>query len=81
VLLVGVLATLAGCIAGYLFLGWLVTELFPRQMPDMSLRMSVSPATLLITLGAGVFVVAAAPLLLVRRLLDMDIAGSLKVRE
>jgi putative ABC transport system permease protein len=81
VLIVGVLATVAGAAAGYLFLGWLVTELFPRQMPDMSLSLSVSVTTLLITVGIGVLAVAATPLLLVRRLRGMDIAGSLKVRE
>jgi putative ABC transport system permease protein len=80
-LIVGVIATVIGSIGGYLFLVWLMTELFPRQMPDMGLSVIVSPDSLIITVAIGVVVVAAAPLLLVRRLRGMDVPGSLKVRE
>jgi putative ABC transport system permease protein len=73
--IVGVIATVIGSIGGYLFLMWLMTELFPRQMPDMGLSVTISPESLIITVAIGVFVVAAAPFLLVRRLRGMDVPG------
>ena len=81
VLLVGMLATLTGSISGYFFLDWMVNDMFPSQMPDLGLIATVSPTTWVITVVIGIFVVAASPALLVRRLRRMDIAGALKVRE
>jgi putative ABC transport system permease protein len=80
-LLVGVLGTSLGIVAGLGVLRWFTRVLIAQTMPEMGVDVAVSRATL-ITVGAlGIVAVAAAPLLTVRRLRRMNIPGTLRVVE
>ena len=56
-------------------------SLWPRVQPDLGVQVVLSPAGLALVLALGVLVVAAAPLLTLRRLRGMDIPSTLRVME
>lgn len=78
---IGVLGSALGLGGGYLLLRWIVDSLWPRVQPDLGVQVVLSPAGLALVLALGVLVVAAAPLLTVRRLRGMDIPSTLRVME
>jgi putative ABC transport system permease protein len=80
-LIVGVIGTAVGVLAGWLLLDWLVTELLPTTLPDLGIVTALSARTLLIAVGFGVLAVALAPLLTIRKLVRMDIPSTLRVVE
>lgn len=79
--LLGLGATLAGIVAGWLVLRWMVDYLLADTMPDLALPSSLEPATVLLALVLGVLAVALAPLLTYRKVRNMDIASTLKFTE
>ena len=79
--LVGALGTLLGIGLGVAVLSWIVTSLFPETFPDLGVVRSVASESLLIAVFVGVVVMGAAPLLVLRRLLRMDIPSTLRVVE
>lgn len=79
--LLGVLGTTAGILGGRAVLGWITTELMGNTMPEIGLTVAISGGTMATAVTLGVIAVAAAPLLTIRRLRRMDIAGTLRVVE
>jgi len=79
--LIGALGTTVGIAAGHTVLSWIVNENMPETMPDIGILVSVAPLTYALAVAAGTLVVAAAPLLTLRRLQRTDIPGTLRVVE
>ena len=80
-LLVGLLATALGFLAGYGLLRWMVYSSFPHTMPDVGMLIAIDPVTVVSALVAGTVAVALAPLLTRRRLRRTDIPTTLRVVE
>jgi putative ABC transport system permease protein len=80
-LLVGTAGTVAGIVAGRVLVGQLIERVVAGTFPDLGLVADVSTATVGLALGLGTVAVAAAPLLLVRRLRGMDVPATLRVVE
>lgn len=80
-LVIGVLGTVGGIVAGRLLLEWLMRAIVPDTLPDIGVVTYLAPATVVTALVLGVLAVAVAPLLTVRRLRRMDIPSTLRVVE
>jgi len=80
-LVIGVLGTVGGVLAGRLLLEWLMKVIVPDTLPDIGVVTYLAPATVATALLLGVLAVAVAPLLTVRRLRRMDIPSTLRVVE
>jgi putative ABC transport system permease protein len=78
---VGVLATLVGVAVGTVMLGWMLDSLANRTLPDFGIERYVAPSTLAWAAGIGIVAVSVAPLLLVRRIRNMDLPSTLRVME
>jgi putative ABC transport system permease protein len=79
--LVGLVGTAIGLLLGGAVLRWVTTSTVGATMPDLDIHASISPATAVSAVVLGVVVVAAAPLLTLRRIRSMDIPGTLRVVE
>ena len=80
-LIIGALGTAVGIAAGHALLSWIVNENMPETMPDIGTLISVAPLTYAFAATAGTLVVAAAPLLTLRKLHRTDIPATLRVVE
>jgi putative ABC transport system permease protein len=80
-MVIGVLGTAAGMLAGWLLLDWLVTSLLPETFPDLGIITAVSGTTWLTAVVLGVVAVTIAPLFTVRKLRRMDVPSTLRVME
>ena len=80
-LLVGLIGTATGLLGGWLLLDWLITGLLPATLPNLAIVTALAGQTVLIAVLLGVFAVALAPLLTVRKLRRMDIPSTLRVVE
>lgn len=80
-LIIGALGTAAGIAAGHGVLSWIVNENMPETMPDIGTIIAVAPLTYALAATAGTIVVAAAPLLTLRKLRRTDIPATLRVVE
>jgi putative ABC transport system permease protein len=80
-LLLGIMGTFAGVIAGRLLLAWMIQSLLPTTVPDVGVTVDVATSTYLTAAVLGVIAVAAAPLLTLRRLQRMDVPATLRVVE
>ncbi|MGD9704401.1 MAG: FtsX-like permease family protein [Acidimicrobiia bacterium] len=80
-LMYGLLGTAIGLGLGAWINRWLITSLMASTMPDMSMDVIVSTATVLTAIALGVIAVGVAPLLTLRRLRRMDVPGTLRVVE
>jgi putative ABC transport system permease protein len=80
-LVIGLLGTAAGLGAGHALLAWIVRTNLSATMPDVGVLTTVGGATYAVALAAGTVVVAAAPLLTLRRLRRTDLPGALRVVE
>ena len=80
-LIIGVLGTIVGVVAGRLLLEWLLGVLLPSTFPDIGMIVHLSAGTLLTAALFGVVAVALAPVLTLRRLRRMDIPSTLRVME
>lgn len=80
-MLVGLLATVLGVVFGWLLLNWLIGALLPESYPDLGIVASLSWTTVLSAVALGVVAAAAAPLLMIRKLLRMDIPSTLRVSD
>jgi putative ABC transport system permease protein len=80
-LIIGALGTAVGIAAGHALLSWVVNENMPETMPDIGTLISVAPLTYALATAAGTIVVAAAPLLTLRKLRRIDIPATLRVVE
>ena len=80
-LVIGLLGTVTGVLAGRALLEWLMRVIVPDTLPDIGVVAYLAPATVATALVLGVLAVAVAPLLTVRRLRRMDIPSTLRVVE
>ena len=80
-LIIGGLGTAVGIAVGHSVLSWIVNENMPETMPDIGTLIAVAPLTYALATAAGTLVVAAAPLLTVRKLRRTDIPATLRVVE
>ena len=80
-LLIGVLGTGIGLLAGMAVLQWVTTALVGNTMPEMGLDVAISFQTIATAVVLGVIAVAMAPLLTIRRLAKMNIPNTLRVVE
>ncbi|MBA4181329.1 MAG: ABC transporter permease [Anaerolinea sp.] len=79
--LLGVGATIAGVGLGWVLLLLIIRIRIPEMMPDIDIVATVSATTLTVSVALGVLAVAAAPLLTLRRLRNMDVPAALKIAE
>jgi putative ABC transport system permease protein len=79
--IIGALGTAVGIAAGHAVLAWIVNENMPETMPDIGTLITVAPLTYALATAAGTLVVAAAPLLTMRKLRRTDISATLRVVE
>ena len=79
--LIGLLGTTLGVLAGRALLEWLINVLLPSTFPDIGVSVHLAGSTLLMAVAFGVVAVATAPLFTVRRLRRMDIPSTLRVME
>jgi putative ABC transport system permease protein len=79
--MIGALGTAVGIAGGRAVLSWIVNENMPETMPDIGTLVAVAPLTYALAVAAGTVVVAAAPLLTMRRLRGTDIPATLRVVE
>ena len=79
--IIGALGTVAGIAAGRAVLSWVVGGSMAETMPDIGTLVTVAPLTYALAILAGTVVVAAAPLLTVRRLRRTDVPATLRVVE
>ena len=80
-LTIGALGTAVGIAAGHAVLSWIVNQNMPETMPDIGTLVSVAPVTYALAAAAGTLIVAAAPLLTLRKLRHTDISATLRVVE
>ncbi|MFZ6004336.1 MAG: ABC transporter permease [Actinomycetota bacterium] len=81
IVLVGLVGTLLGILAGRGLLSWMLVAQLEQTMPDLGVVPYVSPETLLTAVALGVVAVAVAPLLTARRVSRIDIPSTLRVVE
>lgn len=80
-LILGVVATVAGVVLGWLLLGAIIELRIPTTLPDIDVVPTISVTTLALSGLLGVLGVAAAPLLTLRKMLRMNVPATLKVME
>ena len=80
-LLVGIVGAAAAVAVGYGVLTWLVATTMPSVAPDIGIITSLSVNTIVAAMLLGSAVVAAAPLLTLRRLRRMDVPSALRILE
>lgn len=78
---IGLLATAVGTLAGTVVLQWMLDSLAQRTLPDIQIVRVVSMQTLATAVVVGVVSVSLAPLLLVGRIRRMDLPDTLRVME
>ena len=79
--IIGIVATGIGIGGGFIFLRWMLASLASTALPEVGIDTYVSLTTIGIAAIVGIFVVAAAPLLLARRLQRMNVPDNLRVME
>lgn len=80
-MILGIVATAIGFVAGWSFIQWLLNVIMPNTMPDLGAEAVMSPRTMTIGLVLGIAVVSLTPLLTFRRLRNMDVPSTLRVME
>ena len=79
--LVGLVGTLLGLAGGRAVTAWVTGSQLQRTMPEIGVEAYLAPSTLVTAAVLGVVAVAAAPLLLARRVRAMDVPATLRVLE
>ena len=77
----GLLGTAVGLAGGYAVMRWMIDVQLSHAVPELGVYATLTPGSIAAVLVLGVGVVAAAPLLMARRLHRMDIPGALRVVE
>ena len=77
----GVISTLIGLVIGYLMLLWVIAVLMPATIPDLGFYVVFKPPTIVVAMALGIFAVAIAPLLTIRRLRRMNVPSTLRIME
>ncbi len=80
-LLIGLLGTGIGLLAGMAVLQWVTSTVIGNTMPEIGIDATLTGATIAAAFVVGVVAVAAAPLLTIRKLRAMDIPDTLRFIE
>jgi putative ABC transport system permease protein len=80
-LIIGLLGTIVGLVAGWYVLNAFLAARIKEQLADFKFVVTLSPATLGASVLLGVLVVALAPLFSIGRMARMDIPSTLRVME
>ena len=80
-MLIGLLGTAIGLVAGNAVLRWITTSLVGSTMPELGLVTTMSATTVATAALLGVVAVAVAPVLTIRRLRRMNIPETLRIVE
>ncbi len=78
---IGILATAIGIVAGLASLWWMLNSLVASSFPEFAVALSVSLTTLVVAVVIGVAAVALVPMLLIGRLRSMDLPSTLRILE
>ncbi len=78
---IGAAGTLLGLAGGLAMVWWMVDSLIANTLPEFGLEVLLGRGTLVLVVVMGIGVVAAAPLLVVRRMRRMDLPGTLRLVE
>ena len=79
--IIGLIATVIGLVAGLVVLDWMLQTLAETTLPDLGISSYLSPGTIVTAAAVGLVAVALAPLFLARRIQRMDIPDTLRVME
>jgi putative ABC transport system permease protein len=74
--LIGMVGTLVGLAGGWFALGWVI-QVADETLPDIALRRTISPGTVMVAFVIGVIAVGLAPILLTRRVARINIAATI----
>ncbi|MBI3256430.1 MAG: FtsX-like permease family protein [Actinobacteria bacterium] len=80
-LMVGLLGTAIGLMAGRLVVEWFAVTLVANTLPEVGITAQLSTGTMVSAVVLGVAAVAIAPLFTLRRLLRVDVPSTLRVME
>ncbi|MEM9610433.1 MAG: FtsX-like permease family protein [Actinomycetota bacterium] len=80
-ILIGLVATALGLVAGLVFMGWVLGTIADTTAPDLGIGIYLSPTTILTTLVVGIVAVSLAPLFLARRINRTDLPAALRAVE
>ncbi|MFZ4515784.1 MAG: FtsX-like permease family protein [Acidimicrobiia bacterium] len=80
-IMLGILGTAIGILAGWALLGWMIDRIVGDVVPDIAIDPALSRSLIITAFGLGVLAVGLAPLLTIRRLRRMDIPSTLRVVE
>ncbi len=80
-LMVGLLGTAIGLLAGRLVVEWFAVSLVANTLPEVGINAQLSTGTMMSAVVLGVAAVAIAPLFTLRRLLRVDVPSTLRVME
>jgi putative ABC transport system permease protein len=80
-LLIGLIGTVVGIGTGYLAARWIIRVFTTSTVPEIGMTAILSAGTVGLSAVLGVLVVAAAPVLALRRLTRLDIPSRLRVLE
>jgi putative ABC transport system permease protein len=79
--ILGIAGTLLGVLGGFIVVGWVVNVTAAETFEDFGLEIVFLLQTMALAAALGIFAVAAAPLLTVRKLRRMDISSTLRIME
>ncbi len=80
-LVIGVAGTVLGFAGGLAMVWWMTQSLLASTLPEFALFVVLRASTVVLVVVMGVGAVAAAPLLVVRRMRRMDLPGTLRLVE
>jgi putative ABC transport system permease protein len=78
---IGILATILGFAGGLAMVWWMTKDLLAETLPEFGLNVVLRAETVGVVAVMGVLAVAVAPLFTARRMLRMDIPGTLRLVE
>ncbi len=80
-LVVAVVATLLGTAGGLAMVWWITQRVLTETLPDFGLAVVLAPETIVMVAVMGIGAVVSAPLLTVRRMMKMNLPGTLRLME
>lgn len=79
--IIGALATALGFAGGVAVLQWMTQRLVPTILPEVGMASVLRPETVALGVALGVLAVGLAPVFTARRMMRMDLPGTLRIVE
>lgn len=80
-LVVAIAATSLGTLGGLAMVWWITQRILTESLPDFGLAVVLAPETMVMVAVMGIGAVVSAPLLTVRRMMTMNLPGTLRLVE